>query len=115
MMITSEQIRAARAMVRMDQEDLARQAGISVVTIRRIEAAEGFSRVAAGTLEGVQMVLETAGVEFIEGGVRRVRAPLVNATLLDELQAISRESAAYLAGREMMTDADLYDDDGLPA
>jgi hypothetical protein len=54
-------------------------------------------------------------MELITDHVRRDRAPEADAALLDELQAINGESAAYLARREMMTDADLYDEDGLPA
>ena len=39
-MATSEQIKAARALLRMEQEELARRAGVSVTTIRRLEAAD---------------------------------------------------------------------------
>ena len=39
-MATPEQIKAARALLRMEQEELARRAGVSVTTIRRLEAAE---------------------------------------------------------------------------
>jgi DNA-binding transcriptional regulator YiaG len=41
MLITPDQIRAARALLRMDQEDLARRANVSVVTVRRLEAPDG--------------------------------------------------------------------------
>ena len=36
-------------------------------------------------------------------------------SLLADLRAISLRSAARLGGRELLTDADLYDADGLPA
>ena len=46
MLITPAQIRAARALLRMDQEELARRANVSVVTVRRLEAPDGLSKVA---------------------------------------------------------------------
>ena len=36
-------------------------------------------------------------------------------SLYDDLRAISLRSAARLQGRDLLTDADLYDEDGLPA
>lgn len=52
--ITADQIRAARALLRLEQAELARRAHISVVTIRRIEATADASRVASATLDGVR-------------------------------------------------------------
>ena len=49
MLITPDQIRAARALLRMDQEELARRANVSVVTVRRLEAPDGLVKVAPGT------------------------------------------------------------------
>lgn len=70
-MITSEQLRAARALKRMDQALLANQAAVSVETIKRLEKIEGPLLSANGkTLAAIQSALEAAGVEFIEGGVR---------------------------------------------
>ena len=45
MLITPAQIRAARALLRMDQDELARRANVSVVTVRRLEAPDGLSKV----------------------------------------------------------------------
>lgn len=117
MLITPEQIRAARALLRLEQDDLARRAQVSVVTVRRLEAAQNSERVAAATLNKVRQVLEQAGAEFIEEGVRR-RGRMVRpnaAELFEELRAISLRSAEQLRGSEQMTEADLYDEDGLPA
>ena len=50
-MITSNQIRAARALLRIDQTSLARDAGISVVTLRRLEEQHGLSKVAPATVD----------------------------------------------------------------
>lgn len=116
MEIKPEQVRAARALLHMEQTDLARRARVSVVTIRRIESANGRERVAPATLEGVRQALEQAGAEFIHDGVRRRPAAKPDAgSLFDDLRAISLRSAARLQGRELLTDADLYDRDGLPA
>jgi transcriptional regulator with XRE-family HTH domain len=116
MTITPEQIRAARALLRLDQAELAQRAHVSVVTIRRLEGADGSKRVAPPTWEGVRRTLEQAGAEFIPDGVRRRPASQPpGRSLYDDLRAISLRSAARLQGRELLTDADLYDENGLPA
>ena len=116
MLITPEQIRAARALLRLDQEDLARRANVSVVTIRRLEGADGTERVAESTIEGVRQVLEAAGAEFIPDGVRRRRERQRDSdAMYRDLKAIAERSAAQLAGMPAFSEADLYDEDGLPA
>ncbi len=116
MIISPEQIRAARALLRLEQDELARRAHVSVVTIRRLEAAQRPGRVTPATMEGVRQALEQAGAEFIEGGVRRRPSARRDPTaLFEELRAISLRSAERLRGREQLTEADLYDEDGLPA
>jgi transcriptional regulator with XRE-family HTH domain len=74
-MITAEQIRAARALLRWSAEDLARQAGISIRTIQRLELASGVPPSLAKNLESIQKTLEGAGVLFIDenGGGPGVR------------------------------------------
>jgi transcriptional regulator with XRE-family HTH domain len=114
--ITPEQIRAARALLRLDRAELAERARLSVVTIRRLETARGSRRVAPACLARVRKVLEEAGAEFIPDAVRRRCAAGTDARdLYADLRAISLRSAAQLQGRELLTDADLYDEDGLPA
>jgi transcriptional regulator with XRE-family HTH domain len=114
--ITPEQIRAARALLRLEQAELAERAHVSVVTIRRLERGQDSERVAPGTFAGVRRALEQAGAEFIPDGVRRRRtAPPDARALYEDLRAISLRSAARLQGRELLTDADLYDESGLPA
>jgi transcriptional regulator with XRE-family HTH domain len=68
-MIDSAHIRAARALLNLNQADLARFASVHVATIRRIESATDV-RGAAETLWKIQKSLEAAGIEFIsdEGG-----------------------------------------------
>jgi len=113
-MITAEQIKAARALLRMEQEELARRAGVSVTTIRRLEAASGEYAVAKATAGEVQMALQEAGIEFIHDGVRRLSGNSEPA-LLEDLRNIAKESARLQAALPQWTEDDLYDEHGLPA
>jgi transcriptional regulator with XRE-family HTH domain len=115
MKITPEQIRAARALLRLDQAEVAGRAHLSVVTVRRLESSRRGARVVSGTLTAVRKVLEEAGAEFIPDGVRRRGARPDAGTLYEDLRMISLRSAVRLRGRELLTDADLYDAGGLPA
>ena len=72
-MLTSEQIRAGRALLRWEQKDLARAAGISVETVKRLEKTPGQVRAYASTVAAVQTALETAGVEFFDDNGVRLR------------------------------------------
>ena len=65
-MLTSEQIRAARAMLRIEQTDLASLAGVSLETIKRIERKPGRISALAATLDAIRAALEAAGVIFVE-------------------------------------------------
>lgn len=114
-MITHEQFRAARSLLHLDQAELARRAKVSLATIRRIEAPDAEPRVSPTTTETVRRVLEEAGVEFVPHGVRRRAEGPGQETLFRDLQAISKRSAARLQGQDVMTEADLYGEDGLPA
>ncbi len=113
-MVTAEQIKAARALLRMEQEELARRADVSVTTIRRLEAASGEHAVAESTAGEVQMALQEAGVEFIHDGVRKLSGKL-DPSLLEDLRAIAKESARLQAALPQWTEDDLYDERGLPA
>lgn len=116
MLITPEQIRAARALLRMDQDELARRAKVSIVTVRRLEAPDGLSKVAPGTFDEIQRVLEEAGAEFIDRGVkRRKRTPAEIEERVQRTLAIAAESAALLKDAPPFTEDDLYDENGLPA
>ena len=64
-MIISEQIRAARQLVKITAEDLARLSGVGVATIRRFELMSGVPSGNARSIEAIQKALEVAGVEFI--------------------------------------------------
>jgi len=66
--ITAAQLRAARALLRMDQRTLAEAAGLSVQTIQRMEASEGVIRAHVDSLMKLMAALDAAGVEVINEG-----------------------------------------------
>jgi transcriptional regulator with XRE-family HTH domain len=69
-MITAAQLRAARALLGLDQRQLADRCGLSVPTIQRMEASEGVIRGNVDSLMKLIGALETSGIELInEGGV----------------------------------------------
>ncbi|MCT8328066.1 helix-turn-helix domain-containing protein [Albidovulum sediminis] len=67
-MITSAQMRAARALLGLDQKTLAELSGVSVPTIQRMEASAGTVRGVVDSLTKVVEALEGAGVELIGDG-----------------------------------------------
>ena len=64
-MISPGQLRAARALLGLDQRSLASLAGVSLPTIQRMEASDGDVRGAISTLTKVVEALDAAGVEMI--------------------------------------------------
>jgi transcriptional regulator with XRE-family HTH domain len=67
-MITAAQMRAARALLRIDQRGLAELSGLSLPTIQRMEASEGVVRGNVDSLMKLVGALETAGLELIPDG-----------------------------------------------
>lgn len=78
-MMTSGQLRAARALLGIDQRTLAELAGVSLPTVQRMEASDGVVRGTVETLTKVIEALNRGGVELIgdnarsDGGGRGVR------------------------------------------
>ena len=72
-MVLPAQCRAARALLEWSQQDLAKAAGVGVVTVHQLEAK--LSEPRRATLDVIRRTLEAAGVEFIEenGGGPGVR------------------------------------------
>src|SRR5580704_8529461 len=69
-MISPAQCRAARGLLDWSQQELAKKAGVGVVTVRQLEA--GTHQPRRATLDVVRRCLESGGVEFIDencGGV----------------------------------------------
>ena len=75
MSITSEQVRAARALLRWEQKDLAEASGISLPSVKRLETQPGLLAAQERTIAAIARALERAGVEFIaeNGGGAGVR------------------------------------------
>ena len=67
-MITAAQLRAARALLGMDQRGLAEASGLSVPTIQRMEASEDVIRGQVESLMKLIAALEVAGIEVINEG-----------------------------------------------
>lgn len=70
--ITSEQVRAARALLRWEQKDLADRSGVSLPSIKRLELVPGPLGGYDATVAAIRKALEDGGVVFVErngGGV----------------------------------------------
>jgi transcriptional regulator with XRE-family HTH domain len=67
-MITASELRAARALLGMDQRRLAERAGLSLPTIQRMEASDGFIRGNVDSLVKLMSALNAAGLDVIEAG-----------------------------------------------
>jgi DNA-binding transcriptional regulator YiaG len=78
-MITAAQLRAARALIGIDQRQLAQRSGLSVPTIQRMEASDGVVRGNVDSLMKLIDALAASGIELIgegavsSGGGRGVR------------------------------------------
>ena len=74
MLTTGNQLKAARAMVDMDQGRLADRAGISINTVSAMEKRKDQALVSGyDTIRAVMNVLEAEGVEFLNHGQPGVR------------------------------------------
>jgi len=67
-MITAPQLRAARALLGIDQRQLAELSGLSVPTIQRMEASDGVIRGNVDSLMKLVSALDAAGIELIAEG-----------------------------------------------
>ena len=78
-MITGDQMRAARALLGIDQRELAQRSGLSLPTIQRMESSDGVIRGNVDSLVKLVDALGVAGIELInegavsQGGGRGVR------------------------------------------
>jgi transcriptional regulator with XRE-family HTH domain len=77
--ITAAQLRAARALLGIDQRELAQRCSLSLPTIQRMEGSEGVIRGNVDSLMKLVEALSVAGIELIgegtpsSGGGRGVR------------------------------------------
>jgi len=92
-MITAAQLRAARALLGIDQRQLADLSGLSVPTIQRMEASETMVRGNVDSLVRLIAALETAGIEMIdEGGVSHSAGRGVRLKVVSESRALLERS-----------------------
>jgi transcriptional regulator with XRE-family HTH domain len=81
-MITAGQLRAARALLGIDQKTLAERSGLSVPTIQRMEASEGVIRGNVDSLMKLTAALDSLGIALLgegaasTGGGRGIRLKL---------------------------------------
>jgi len=68
-MITAAQMRAARALLGIDQRELAERSGLSLPTIQRMEASDGVVRGNVDSLMKLVEALAAHGIELIGEGV----------------------------------------------
>jgi len=73
--MTGEQLRAARAMLKLEQAELAELSSVSVETIKRLERIDGNLSANFRTIDSLRSVLEAEGVLFLpeNGGLPGVR------------------------------------------
>ncbi len=78
-MLTSQQIRAARGLLRWSARELAERAGVHLATVQRMERSEDTIRGTATTVAKVERALEAEGIDFLSdnggAGVRLKRRP----------------------------------------
>jgi transcriptional regulator with XRE-family HTH domain len=78
-MITGAQMRAARALLGIDQRELAQRSALSLPTIQRMESSDGVIRGNVDSLMKLVEALAAAGIELLgegavsSGGGRGVR------------------------------------------
>ena len=69
-MLTSEQVRAARALIRWEQKDLAAASGVSLASIRRLETQPGILAAHHRTVDAIVGAFDGMGVTFELGSGR---------------------------------------------
>jgi transcriptional regulator with XRE-family HTH domain len=89
MTVTSEQIRAARALLRWEQKDLAEASKVSLPSIKRLEIQPGALAAQDRTVAAIRAALESSGVIFVDdngegAGVRLRKAGSMAASILIE-------------------------------
>jgi transcriptional regulator with XRE-family HTH domain len=70
-MITAAQMRAARALLKIEQRELANLSGLSVPTVQRMEASPDVVRGNVDSLMKLVGALRVAGIELIDEGAPR--------------------------------------------
>jgi transcriptional regulator with XRE-family HTH domain len=106
-MISAHQLRAARALLNIDQRQMADLADLSVPTIQRMEASDGVIRGNVDSLMKLVSALDKAGIELIGPGVAstgggrgvRLREHVANTKIKNVRQARQSSSRALERAR----------------
>jgi predicted transcriptional regulator len=104
------QLRAGRALLGLDQAPVARDAGISIATLRRVEAGTA----PPDTVQRVASVLSRAGIRFIDDGVQLACGKVAKADRTRRIDEILSRADAIPVVDPSFTEDSLYGDDGLP-
>jgi predicted transcriptional regulator len=103
MLVDARQIKAARSFLRWGQSRLARETGLALSTICRLERSEGRIEANFDTVEKIRKALENAGIEFIGAphlGVRFwVQGEAAVSPSQDEQVAVSSARTGRVSGR----------------
>jgi transcriptional regulator with XRE-family HTH domain len=103
MLVDARQIKAARSFLRWGQSRLARETGLALSTICRLERSEGRIEANFDTVEKIRKALENAGIEFIGTpnlGVRFwVQGGAAVSPSQDEPVAVSTARTGQVSGR----------------
>ena len=106
-MLTSELIRAARMLLRWDQETLSQKSGVPLTTLKKLELRPGPLATRGGTEDRLRAAIESAGVEFTNGGQPGVRMRKGDANVVDMPSAAGPSHDGQIAGiRDRMTKED---------
>jgi transcriptional regulator with XRE-family HTH domain len=65
-LLFAQQIKAGRALLGWDQQELARASNVGIATVRRIEGVDGPIKANTSTTWRLQEALEKAGIIFID-------------------------------------------------
>jgi transcriptional regulator with XRE-family HTH domain len=96
MLTTGYQLKAARALLGLEQTQVAAMVGVSVNTIRNMEASAAFEIAGrSANVRAVQRALEAAGAEFLNHGNPGVRVRLDGRTIVD-VRSVDDELAVPL-------------------
>ena len=98
-MITAPQMRAARALLGLDQRQLAELSGVSLPTTQRMEASEGNVRGVVDSLTKVVEAFDAAGVELI--GENAMSAGAGRGVRFKEAKRANDTFRRQRAGREL--------------
>lgn len=103
--VSIRQIKAARALVAWSQEQMADASGVSVPTIKRLEAEDGALGGRNETARKIIVALESAGVIFVEEngegpGVRLKKHPETVAGLTGQIDVLKADMTPELANEK---------------